>query len=242
MPLPGCRNLVVVLLAMLLLFLVAASPKARAASVAASSRGVDASAEDADDNTSSDSSQETTVRRLRHGRARAAAAIAASADADELGEGSSSSEEQDSGGGGMVADDPNDAANEAVKHPRGTSRYLQLYCRTGYNLVIHANGKVNGTREDRNRYGQCTDVLSSSTSPEDVRASHVASIPRGVGLPSTGAHGRSIGSRTVSCDGVEAVVVTCAILLDTADRRSSSLPLCFPHVYFPSLPTSGVDI
>lgn len=152
MPLPGCRNLVVVLLAMLLLFLVAASPKARAASVAASSRGVDASAEDADDNTSSDSSQETTVRRLRHGRARAAAAIAASADADELGEGSSSSEEQDSGGGGMVADDPNDAANEAVKHPRGTSRYLQLYCRTGYNLVIHANGKVNGTREDRNRY------------------------------------------------------------------------------------------
>lgn len=154
MPLPGCRNLVVVLLAMLLLYLVAASPKARAASVAASSRGVDASAEDADDNTSSDSSQETTVRRLRHGRARAAAAIAASADADELGEGSSSSEEQDSGGGGggMVADDPNDAANEAVKHPRGTSRYLQLYCRTGYNLVIHANGKVNGTREDRNRY------------------------------------------------------------------------------------------
>ncbi|XP_037520142.1 fibroblast growth factor 9 [Rhipicephalus sanguineus] len=152
MPLPGCRNLVVVLLAMLLLLLVAASPRARAASVAASSRGVDASAEDADDNTSSDSSQETTVRRLRHGRARAAAAMAASADADELGEGSSSSEEQDSGGGGMVADDPNDAANEAVKHPRGTSRYLQLYCRTGYNLVIHANGKVNGTREDRNRY------------------------------------------------------------------------------------------
>lgn len=152
MPLPGCRNLVVVLLAMLLLLLVAASPRARAASVAASSRGVDASVEDADDNTSSDSSQETTVRRLRHGRARAAAAMAASADADELGEGSSSSEEQDSGGGGMVADDPNDAANEAVKHPRGTSRYLQLYCRTGYNLVIHANGKVNGTREDRNRY------------------------------------------------------------------------------------------
>lgn len=152
MPLPGCRNLVVVLLAMLLLLLVAASPRARAASVAASSRGVDASAEDADDNTSSDSSQETMVRRLRHGRARAAAAMAASADADELGEGSSSSEEQDSGGGGMVADDPNDAANEAVKHPRGTSRYLQLYCRTGYNLVIHANGKVNGTREDRNRY------------------------------------------------------------------------------------------
>lgn len=145
MPLPGCRNLAVVLLAMLLLLLVAASARARAASVA------DVSAEDADDNTSSDSSQETTVRRLRHGRARAAAAIAAaSADADELGEGSSSSEEQDSGG--MVADDPNDAANEAVKHPRGTSRYLQLYCRTGYNLVIHANGKVNGTREDRNRY------------------------------------------------------------------------------------------
>lgn len=152
MPLPGCRNLVVVLLAMLLLLMVAASPKARAAPAAASSRGVDASAEDADDNaSSSDSSQETTVRRLRHGRARAAAAIAASADVDELGEGSSSSEEQDSGGGGMVADDPNDA-NEAVKHPRGTSRYLQLYCRTGYNLVIHANGKVNGTREDRNRY------------------------------------------------------------------------------------------
>ncbi|XP_065304411.1 fibroblast growth factor 9-like [Dermacentor albipictus] len=151
MPLPGCRNLVVVLLAMLLLLLVAASPKARAAPAAASSRGVDASAEDSDDNASSDSSQETTVRRLRHGRARAAA-IAASADADELGEGSSSSEEQDSGGGGgMVADDPSDA-NEAVKHPRGTSRYLQLYCRTGYNLVIHANGKVNGTREDRNRY------------------------------------------------------------------------------------------
>ncbi|XP_050025943.1 fibroblast growth factor 9-like [Dermacentor andersoni] len=150
MPLPGCRNLVVVLFAMLLLLLVAASPKARAAPAAASSRSVDASAEDSDDNASSDSSQETTVRRLRHGRARAAA-IAASADADELGEGSSSSEEQDSGGGGMVADDPSDA-NEAVKHPRGTSRYLQLYCRTGYNLVIHANGKVNGTREDRNRY------------------------------------------------------------------------------------------
>lgn len=45
-----------------------------------------------------------------------------------------------------------DESMDPVKHPRGTSRYLQLFFRTGYNLVIHANGKVNGTREDRNRY------------------------------------------------------------------------------------------
>ncbi|XP_077487599.1 fibroblast growth factor 9-like [Amblyomma americanum] len=145
MPLPGCRNLVVVLLsaAMLVLLLVAASARA----APAASRGVDAnSAEDVDDNLS-DSSLE--VRRLRHGRAHAAAAAAASADVDEPAEGSS--EEQDAAQP-MVADDPSDYGSEAVKHPRGTSRYLQLYCRTGYNLVIHANGKVNGTREDRNRY------------------------------------------------------------------------------------------
>ncbi|XP_064473703.1 fibroblast growth factor 9-like [Ornithodoros turicata] len=49
-------------------------------------------------------------------------------------------------------EDLDDDSMDAVKHPRGTSRYMQLFFRTGYNLVIQANGKVNGTREDRNRY------------------------------------------------------------------------------------------
>lgn len=145
MPLPGCRNLVVVL-AMLSLLIVAAS-RVRGAPqpTSALAAHVDSnSAEDSDDNLS-DSSQESLPppRRLRHGRARAAASAPPDAVDEE-----NSSEEQDA----MVADDPSDAGGDAVKHPRGTSRYLQLYCRTGYNLVIHASGKVNGTREDRNRY------------------------------------------------------------------------------------------
>lgn len=143
MPLPGCRNLVVVL-AMLSLLAVAASrvrgaPQQPTSSAHSSSN----SAEESDDNLSEGSSQEVLPppRRLRHGRARAVSAPDA---VDE----ENSSEEQDA----MVADDPSDGGGDAVKHPRGTSRYLQLYCRTGYNLVIHASGKVNGTREDRNRY------------------------------------------------------------------------------------------
>ncbi|KAH8020532.1 hypothetical protein HPB51_002481 [Rhipicephalus microplus] len=163
-----------------------------------------------------DSSQETTVRRLRHGRARAAAAIAAaSADADELGEGSSSSEEQDSGG--MVADDPNDAANEAVKHPRGTSRYLQLYCRTGYNLVIHANGKVNGTREDRNRYGQCTDVLLFYFLYEDVRELCRAD------LPPAPAPTEEASAGTVTCRDSRDVISQCPWMLWTAAAIDKAL-------------------
>lgn len=150
MPLPGCRNLVVVL-AMLSLLIVAA-PRVRGAPpppTSALAAHVDSnSAEDSDDNLS-DSSQESLPppRRLRHGRARAAASAPPDAVDEE-----NSSEEQDAGGTAMVADDPSDGGGDAVKHPRGTSRYLQLYCRTGYNLVIHASGKVNGTREDRNRY------------------------------------------------------------------------------------------
>lgn len=149
MPLPGCRNLVVVL-AMLSLLIVAAS-RVRGAPQQAAAAHVDSSnsAEDSDDNLSDGSSQEVLPppRRLRHGRARAAAVSAPDAVDEE-----SSSEEQDGAGNAMVADDPSDGGGDAVKHPRGTSRYLQLYCRTGYNLVIHASGKVNGTREDRNRY------------------------------------------------------------------------------------------
>lgn len=149
MPLPGCRNLVVVLTMLSLLIVAASRVRGAPAPTSALASHVDSnSAEDSDDNLS-DSSHESLPppRRLRHGRARAAASAPPDAVDEE-----NSSEEQDAGGTAMVADDPSDGGGDAVKHPRGTSRYLQLYCRTGYNLVIHASGKVNGTREDRHRY------------------------------------------------------------------------------------------
>lgn len=139
MPLPGCRNLA----PPLLLLLVALTTLLALATPAACSgpRAAD-SAEDAED---SDASAEVQ-RRLRHaGGPRSQDHVLA--EDDTAGAAAGSSEEDVA-----LGDEPADDGGDAVKHPRGTSRFLQLYCRTGYNLVIHAGGKVNGTREDRNRY------------------------------------------------------------------------------------------
>ncbi|XP_042147379.1 uncharacterized protein LOC121836528 [Ixodes scapularis] len=142
MPLPGCRNLA----PPLLLLLVALTTLLALATPAACSgpRAAD-SAEDAED---SDASAEVQ-RRLRHaGGPRSQDHVLAE---DEAAGAAAGSSEEDV----ALGDEPADDGGDAVKHPRGTSRFLQLYCRTGYNLVIHAGGKVNGTREDRNRYGGC---------------------------------------------------------------------------------------
>lgn len=154
MPLPGCRNLA----PPLLLLLVALTTLLALATPAACSgpRAAD-SAEDAED---SDGSAEVQ-RRLRHaGGPRSQDHVLAEDEAPGAAAGSS---EEDV----ALGDEPADDGGDAVKHPRGTSRFLQLYCRTGYNLVIHAGGKVNGTREDRNRYGGCSpytaDICSRPT-------------------------------------------------------------------------------
>ncbi|VDO95653.1 unnamed protein product [Soboliphyme baturini] len=39
-------------------------------------------------------------------------------------------------------------------HYEKTNRIGKLYCRTGYHLLIHADGKVNGTHQDHNRFGR----------------------------------------------------------------------------------------
>lgn len=143
MPLPGCRKLGPLLLLLVVVLTTLLALATPAACSALPLRGAaDSSAEDAED---SDTSQEVQ-RRLRHagGGPRSPDPVLAE---DDAAAGGGSSEEDVA-----LNDDPADVGGDAVKHPRGTSRFLQLYCRTGYNLVIHAGGKVNGTREDRNRY------------------------------------------------------------------------------------------
>lgn len=141
MPPPGGRILALIIVVVLVLL--GALPGSCTCNTVADS------GEECDDNESVTSAE--VLRRLRHaGGAAARSAHLVPVVAAEDDNAAATSSEEDVA---MVADDPTDGG-DAVKHPRGTSPFLQLYCRTGYNLVIHAGGKVNGTREDRNRYGE----------------------------------------------------------------------------------------
>lgn len=42
----------------------------------------------------------------------------------------------------------------AFYHYEGTNRLGKLYCRSGFHLQIHHNGKVNGTRQENSRFGK----------------------------------------------------------------------------------------